>query len=205
MKILPNLFHKLTGRELEVLLRDPQDKATSEVPENWHEEFIIHLAKILRPKVYVELGLYRCELFNRIVPYANKLYGVDTEISADTYMEKTLGKSEFFHGLTDDFVKVIAEKNITIDLLFIDANHSKESVMADFKNYFPHIAEQGIIIFHDAYPKSAKYTEPGYCGDGWKAIDEISRQAQGYEIVTIPRHPGVAICRKRTKQIPWAE
>ena len=175
----------------------------TEPPVNWHEDFIVHLASILQPAVYVELGLYQCELFNRIVPYAKKLIGIDTEQSAGTFMETVSGKSEFFHGSTDDFAKVLAEKDITIDLLFIDANHSKESVMTDFRNYFPHVADQGIILFHDAYPKSNEYTKSGYCGDGWKAIDELARQAAGYEMVTIPRHPGVAICRKRTKQLPW--
>lgn len=193
----------MTGRELEILFRAPQPSAINTVPENWHEEFIVHLVKVLRPKTYVELGLYQCELFNRIVPYAEKLYGVDMEASAGTFMEKASGKSKFFQGMTDDFAKVIREKNITIDFLFIDANHSKESVLADFRNFYPHVAEQGVILFHDAYPKNAEYAQPGYCGDGWKAIDELSRSADGYELVTIPHHPGVAICRKRTKQLPW--
>ena len=173
------------------------------VPENWHEDFIVHLASILRPKVYVELGLYQCELFNRIVPFAGKLYGIDTEASAGAFMEKVSGRSEFFNGLTDDFAKVIVEKKVVIDLLFIDANHSKEAVMADFQNYSPNVADQGVILFHDAYPKNSEFTQPGYCGDGWKAIDQLSRQADGYEIVTIPRHPGLALCRKRLKQLSW--
>ncbi len=37
---------------------------TIERKENWHEDFIINLAAQFRPKVYVELGLYQCELFN---------------------------------------------------------------------------------------------------------------------------------------------
>ena len=35
--------------------------------DNWHEDFIVHLAKVLKPNVYVELWLYKCELFNRII------------------------------------------------------------------------------------------------------------------------------------------
>jgi len=44
---------------------------------NWHEDFIVHLASLVRPKVYVELGLYHCALFNRIIPFAEQLIGVD--------------------------------------------------------------------------------------------------------------------------------
>ena len=50
---------------------------TIERKENWHEDFIINLAAQFRPKVYVELGLYQCELFNGVIPYAETLIGVD--------------------------------------------------------------------------------------------------------------------------------
>ncbi len=56
--------------------------------ENWHEDFIVHLASIIRPKTYVELGLYQCELFNKIIPYARELIGIDISQEAGKFMEK---------------------------------------------------------------------------------------------------------------------
>ena len=29
--------------------------------ENWHVDFLLNLASILKPSVYAELGLYKCE------------------------------------------------------------------------------------------------------------------------------------------------
>ncbi len=57
-------------------IKDTTSRTTT--PVNWHEDFIVHLARVYRPKVYVELGLYQCVLFNRMIPYAEKLIGVDT-------------------------------------------------------------------------------------------------------------------------------
>ncbi|MGA2237700.1 MAG: hypothetical protein ABSG74_00645 [Candidatus Bathyarchaeia archaeon] len=34
------------------------------------------MASVARPRVYVELGLYHCDVFNRIIPYAGCLVGV---------------------------------------------------------------------------------------------------------------------------------
>lgn len=36
-----------------------------------------------------------------------------------------------------------------VDLLFIDGDHSYEGVKQDFSMYFPLIAENGIVVFHD--------------------------------------------------------
>ena len=170
--------------------------------ENWHENFIVHLASIIRPKNYVELGLYQCELFNQIIPYADKLIGVDISPEAGKYMKKT-EKTKFVCSSTVDYYKKIKSNSIVIDLLFIDANHSKKSVQEDFENFFPFVADQGIILLHDGYPKNKDYTNSGYCGDGYRAIEELSQKTDLYEMVTIPMHPGVTICRKRLKHLPW--
>lgn len=203
MNLFPTSFARKLGRQLEITLRPTSATASTVTPDNWHEEFIIHLASVLRPKVYVELGLYQCALFNRIAPLTEKSIGVDTEVSAGTFMDTTSGKGEFFHGTTNALAAELTKRGVSIDLLFIDANHSKESVREDFTNFFPLVRDQGMIILHDAYPKDAEFTAPGYCGDGYLAIAELARHTDTYEMVTIPRHPGVALCRKRSKQLPW--
>lgn len=180
-------------------------KTSQEVPENWHEEFIELLAAVVRPKTYVELGLYECALFNKIVPYAEKLIGLDIKPEAEKFMKKIHGKTKFVCSTTDEFAERLKMEQIVIDMLFIDANHSKESVLNDFKNFFPFIASQGLIILHDGHPKNLKYTEPGYCGDAYKAIEMLSKDCKSYEMMTIPKHPGLTLCRKRTTQLSWQE
>lgn len=181
-------------------------KTQIQIPENdhgnWHENLIVHLATLFKPKVYVELGLYRCELFNRILPIANQLYGVDISVNAGDFMKKS-NKAKFFHCDTDKFSKWATENKLVIDMLFIDANHSKESVLNDFKNYFPLVRDNGIILLHDGFPKDQASTDPGFCGDGHIAIKHLTENQEGFEIVTLPLPPGLSIVRKRKQHIPW--
>lgn len=171
--------------------------------ENWHEDFIVHLARIIRPKTYVELGLYQCSLFNKIEPFASTLIGLDIKPEAEAFMKQS-SKTKFVLGTTDKFALKLRKSPISIDMLFIDADHSRKSVLNDFKNFFPFVVDQGIIILHDGYPKDSSYTRAGYCGDCYLAIQELTEKAPsgGYEIMTIPVHPGLTICRKRVSHLP---
>ncbi len=174
------------------------------VPENWHESFIEHLASVLKPRVYVELGLYRCELFNRIVPHAQQLIGVDINADAGKWMAKS-DKVQFVHSTTDNFAAALQAHAISIDMLFIDADHSKGAVLQDFWNFFPFVSPHGLTILHDTHPKNIDYTQPGYCADAYKAVEELSRHTDKLEMMTIPMHPGLTLCRKRTTQLSWME
>lgn len=169
---------------------------------NWHVDLIIHLASVIKPKVYVELGLYQCELFNKVLPFADRLIGVDLSNQAGQYMRKS-PKATFINSTTQEYCHLAKSNGLSIDMLFIDANHSYQSVMDDFHAYFPLVKDDGIILLHDGYPKDANHAEPGYCGDCYKAIEELSKSRQEYEMVTIPTHPGLTVVRKRLKQIPW--
>lgn len=187
----------LIKSQRDIILRLPVDPGN-----NWHENFIVHLASILRPKVYVELGLYRCELFNRVAPFAHRSIGVDLSSESGKFMTKS-PKSEFVCKSTDEYAKIARKNNLLIDLLFIDANHSKESVRKDFESFFPLVSDNGVILFHDGYPKNKIFTDSGYCGDGYKAIEQLTKDAKDYEMMTIPVHPGLTLCRKRTKHLLW--
>ena len=179
-------------------------RPSEEVPSNWHEDFIVHLASVLRPRVYMELGLYRCELFNRIIPYADQLIGLDILAEVGNHMKKS-PKTTFVCKPTDEFASSFAEDPEEIDLLFIDADHSETWVKKDFEAFLPFVSDQGIILLHDGYPKNEEQIDPGYCGDGYKAIEKMTKKAadSGYEMMTIPVHPGLTLCRKRSKHLAW--
>lgn len=170
----------------------------------WHEDFIVHLASIYRPRLYVELGIFRCAVFNRIIPYAEQLIGVDLDPNAGNYMEKS-PKTRFVNATTQDFLKVLEEESLMIDMLFIDADHSREAVLEDFTNYLPYVSPHGLILMHDVHPGNEMLINPNWCGTAYLAADELSRNTQEYEMVTIPVSPGLAICRKRTTQLSWHE
>src|SRR5437879_2763365 len=75
----------------------------------WHQGLIIHLASILRPRVYLELGIFKCGLFNRMIQFAEQV------------------------------------------------------------------------------------------------IESLSRKSEQFEMMTLPWHPGLTLCRKRTAQLAWQE
>ena len=60
-----------------------------------------------------------------------------------------------------------------------------------------------LLILIDGLPKDIEHAGSGYCGDGYRAIDELTRGAQGYEMMTIPVHPGLTLARKRQNHLPW--
>ena len=94
---------------------------------------------------------------------------------------------------------------IAVDMLFIDADHAKDSVLRDFFGILPFVSQHGLILLHDTHPKSVDYLDPQYCNDAYKAIEELSKRMDQFEMMTIPLHPGLTLCRKRTSQLSWLE
>lgn len=167
-------------------------------------DIIILIAKSLRPQTYVELGVYQCDVINKVIPYIKEsAYAVDINNDSKLFLKEDQ-RAHFVLGSSRDFIKTIAAEKITIDMLFIDADHRKEAVLEDFNSLFPYVRENGIIFLHDGYPRDIEQTKDGYCSNSWEAIDELTRAAgDTYEMMTLPQHPSLTICRKRTKQIPW--
>jgi predicted O-methyltransferase YrrM len=173
------------------------------IPLNWHEDFIIHLAKLIRPQIYVELGIYKGALFNRMLPYAEQLIGVDIAPETADYIQQS-SKVKFINATSNDFASELKIKSIPINMLFIDANHSKESVLEDFYNFFPFIVPHGIILLHDTHP-APEHLDPRYCDTAYQAVEELAKFTSGFEMITIPVPPGLTICRKRQTQLSWQE
>lgn len=171
---------------------------------NWHEDFIVHLASLIRPKVYVELGLFQCALFNRMIPYSERLIGVDIRSEAGKYMQHFMN-TRFVKATTQEFAKELMVNPIQINMLFIDANHSKEAVLQDFQDFFPFVAPHGLILLHDTHPKNEEMMNPGLSGTACQAVEILSRDTGAYELMTIPVTPGLTICRKRQVQLSWME
>ncbi|MDO9107775.1 MAG: class I SAM-dependent methyltransferase [Coriobacteriia bacterium] len=158
----------------------------------------------MRPCLYIELGIYRAELFNKVVPFAGTAVGVDTDPRARSHVRKA-ANARFVLGTTDDLVEELREQDARISMLFIDADHSCESVLRDFRNYLPLVADHGLILMHDTHPGDEQLTQPGWCGDAYRAVQELQAEGEGYEMMTIPRSPGLTICRKRDAQLSWME
>ncbi|MBP2634705.1 MAG: methyltransferase [Firmicutes bacterium] len=174
----------------------------SDADLHWHEHFIAFLAAIVKPKIYVELGLNTCTLFNRIIPYAAQLIGLGLDSSSRKYMQMS-AKTRFIYADTKAFAQYLSNNPIQIDMLAINAGHSKNAIEQDFEAYFPFVASDGIIILHDnRYFENVEQTDTG-CRDGCFAIDKLFHSTDEYEILTIPVAvpPGLKLCKKRMLQL----
>lgn len=168
----------------------------------WHIDFIVNLADILKPKSYLEIGIYQCGLFNKMIPFCDQLVGVDIDPKAGTFMNKS-NKAKFVCTSSKDYLRNSILKNELYDFIFIDGNHSKEQVAQDFTGALSILSDNGVMLLHDTYPKDLAATAKDRCDDGYLAIEQLSISSKSYELMTIPMHPGLTICRKRTRQVNW--
>ena len=91
----------------------------------------MHLAYIIKPKNYLEVGIFKCGLFNKMYPYAEQLTGVDISEISYKYMKKDR-KNRFICSESNSAFEILMNEGKFFDLIFIDADHSKESVKMIF-------------------------------------------------------------------------
>lgn len=143
-----------------------------------HEDFIYNLALIKKPKAYLELGLYQGNCINKI---SNHIKDKTNVIGVDLYQEPSINGT-FYKMSTDSFFE---KNNKFFDMIFIDADHSYESVKKDFFNSIKFLNRGGIIILHDTDPENDKLFDKGFCGDAYKFVKDLEKLPQ-YNIITLP-------------------
>jgi predicted O-methyltransferase YrrM len=143
-----------------------------------HSDMIVQLVKSVNCQTYLELGIYDGSTLARVGQYIPRVIGVDIK---DLRSNKNIG--EFHLSTTQDFLKNFKEK---VDVAFIDADHSFESVKEDFTSVLPIVNELGLIILHDTDPIDAKYLDKGYCGDSYKMIDWLKSEHPNLDVLTLP-------------------
>ena len=74
-----------------------------------------------------------------------------------------------------------------IDFLFIDGDHSREGVEADFRMYSPLVRKGGLVAFHDIVPGPAEFV--GGVPEFWQRV----RAADSLELVEDWRQGGCGI------------
>jgi len=173
-------------------------KTPTEYKEMEFIELFIALAKLFKPKVYVELGTKKGYTIKRIAPFVEKAIGVDINPQKLDLLPPNV---EIIKSTTLEYVESLKGREPFIDILFIDANHSKEAVMEDFIKYLPYVKTgTGLILMHDTHPINIELTRDGYCNNAWEAAADIYNLslALNVEIITLPGPwAGLSILRKR--------
>ena len=168
----------------------------------WHLDFIVHLVRVLKPQKYLEIGIYRAGLINRLIPLIPEITAVDVDPESGKFIESS-NNVEFVNLNSQEFWKTNPANDY--DLIFIDGNHSREAVLDDFHGALRSIKVEGVILLHDTYPLDKEATNPARCDTGYLAIEMLSHQTNEFEMMTIPVHPGLTLVRKRSRQVPWSD
>jgi predicted O-methyltransferase YrrM len=93
---------------------------------------------------------------------------------------------------SQDYVRTLKTGD-TIDLMYVDGDHSYEGITHDFEAFHPFLSEKGVVLAHDVDPVfEQEYPEAG----GYRAYCEIPDSL--YEKTRLPFYPGLAICRKKS-------
>jgi len=163
------------------------------------------LIEFYQPDVYVEVGVQKGHTFNQISPLVKEAYAVDIAPMPNVI---EIDNVKICQMPSSIFTKWWESRNDNkIDLLFIDADHSKEAVLLDFDLLSSFVTPcTGLILLHDTYPAVSNMVRDGLCFNAWEAAREIHRNEKykDWEIVTLPGpFAGLSIVRNAKKHLHW--
>ena len=157
-----------------------------------HAPFGYDLVAAVEPKLLVELGSQRGFSFGvfcqsvRSHSLGCTCYAVDTwegDEHTGSYGEEIYDKlathvREFYRHyaylLRMTFDEAAPQfSNASIDLLHIDGLHTYEAVSHDFNNWYPRVADGGIILFHDIAERQGDFGV-------WRLWEELESKHQTF-------------------------
>ena len=117
-------------------------------------EFII--SHVLGKTNYMEIGVFGGGTFNYVSKHIKgKHIAVDMKIeeAVQERLKQTVKNCHIVIGDTHDYKTVKEVKTVlngeTVDVLFIDGDHSAEGVERDYQMYKQFVSNNGLIFFHD--------------------------------------------------------
>jgi hypothetical protein len=164
---------------------------------------MIELVKLLKPQVYVELGIKRGHTISQIAPFVKTAIGVDIAPKGVPPPNVIV-----VIGSTLDYAKSLEGRKPFIDMLFIDADHECMALNSDLFAFDPYVKPNGIVLLHDTHPVIPELAVEGYCHNAWKVAAMLAGKDRllEYEIVTLPGPwAGLSILRKLgSHHLTWA-
>ena len=143
---------------------------------------IFELTKFIKPKICVIIGTGD-GLIPRVIREAqikslvnnSKTYLIDLGETMGAMPDKIHNTESVFRKLypeiivfkgysTPDGYNFISKLESTIDLLWIDGDHSHLGSLSDFYYYSKLIGDNGLIFFHDTAPNGQGQMQPSWCG-----------------------------------------
>jgi hypothetical protein len=161
------------------------------------KEFVFYI----EPETYVELGVRDGYMFNQISPLVKRAVACDIAPMPNVIRYSHVEVKEM------TTFKLSSQWTEPIDMLFIDADHHRDSVLNDFDRFSPFVKEcTGVIFLHDTYPRFPELTSTEFCNSAWEAAWKIRTDPEykQFEIFTIPGpYAGLSLIRKAPKNLHW--
>ena len=170
----PSLHGMGTLERLGAIYTQPSDMC---VPD---KIMLYALVRGLRPERVLEIGV-RWGSGARIISAAledaggsGRTVGIDPEPEAFRVRSADLfGRYELLRGYSPEAIpSAVAKLGGPIDLAFIDAMHTHDHVLADFRGVVPHLAPGSHVLLHDAFHQGID-----------RAVSEV-----------LAEHPGLVDC-----------
>ena len=171
---------------------------TPESANEFYRSFLEFFCSWFRPDSYLEIGLSSGFTFRRLMPFCGRMDGVDPAVPSLPHLDP---KCRLFPMTSDEFFRRHPDERY--DLVFIDGCHEHRQVLRDVRNSLACLASNGVIVAHDMLPPSREVTDPGGCGDAYKAAIEL-RQDRSLEVFTLPVMYGVTLIGNIGSAFPWA-
>jgi len=196
------LFSIIIAVQLKNLITPRKQETETNIPElqeilvrsrnrtdfNDHMETIFLEGLFQKPKMIMELGTRGGEstfVFSRIAKLTRSHFvSVDLEDCSDSsdYPDWIFVKNDDV-DFASKFSTWCAAKNINpeIDLLFIDTSHLYEHTKEEIKHWFPHLAKECTVIFHDSNLRYVFKRRDGSMGiSGWDNKRGVIRALEDY-------------------------
>lgn len=118
------------------------------------EVLVPEVQKLNAGEIYLEIGTDKgksLSIARMVIPENINIYAIDLNYTDELkeYLKKN-PDIEFFWMSSKTASDVWKERNMPkIYLLFIDGDHSYLGCKLDIESWFPHMAKNGIMLFHD--------------------------------------------------------
>ena len=111
-------------------------------------------------------------------------------------MHREFADIEYMFELTDDAFAILQSRNVSIDYLHIDADHSLEQSWKDFTNFVTLLSDQGAVSFHDTC-YSSDNCRTGVHG----TLERLQHRSKDYNLQLVDAHylyNGIAFAIRQT-------
>jgi len=98
------------------------------------------------------------------------------------------------HNMTSD--AFFEQYKGSVDMIFIDGDHSYQQAGKDLESALKHINKGGIVVMHDTCPKDFNYSTEGWCGGVYRVISDLANSSKRLAWWTIKEDHGVTFIKR---------